>query len=94
MSGFFRDLEQKELTEEAKRLYQLGVRREWQRYDEYCRDTLVTYTDKFRPEIFRYDGEYMDESCFFIPSVEDVLAFLIQRAMPPYLNISPKESGG
>lgn len=91
MSGFFRDLDQKELVEEARRLFELGVRREWQRHDEYGKDTIVTYTDKFRPEIYRYEGEYMEpDACFFIPTVEDVLAFLVQRHYTPVLEYFTK----
>lgn len=85
MSGFFRDLDQKELVEVAKSLHQLGVRRQpWQDFDEYAKETNVTYMQATRPEIFRYKGEYIEEDiCYFIPSLEDALAFLLQRSFVP-----------
>lgn len=92
MSGFFRELDQKELVEVAKNLHQLGVRRQpWQDHDEYAKETNVTYMQATRPEIFRYQGEYIEEDiCYFIPTLEDSLAFLIQRNHTPNLEYFTK----
>lgn len=91
MSGFFRDMDQKELVETAKLLHELGVRREWQELDEYAKETSVTYMQETRPEIYRYDGEYMEpEICFFIPSLEDALSFFIKRDFTPVLEYFTK----
>ncbi|KAF0249012.1 MAG: hypothetical protein FD167_1584 [bacterium] len=92
MSGFFRELDQKELVEVAKSLHQLGVRRQpWQDFDEYAKETNVTYMQTTRPEIFRYQGEYIEEDiCYFIPTLEDALAFLIQRSYVPTLEYFAK----
>ncbi|MBI4854358.1 MAG: hypothetical protein HY819_21375 [Acidobacteria bacterium] len=92
MSGFFRDLDQKELVEVAKSLHQLGVRRQpWQDIDEYAKETNVTYMLATRPEIFRYQGEYIEEDiCYFIPTLEDALAFLVQRNFIPTLEYFAK----
>lgn len=92
MSGFFRELDQKELVEVAKSLHQLGVRRQpWQDSDEYAKDINVTYMHATRPEIFRYQGEYIEEDIsYFIPSLEDALAFLVQRNYIPTLEYFAK----
>ena len=92
MSGFFRELDQKELVEVAKSLHQLGVRRQpWQDFDEYAKETNVTYMQATRPEIFCYQGEYIEEDiCYFIPTLEDALAFLIQRSYIPTLEYFAK----
>lgn len=91
MSDFFRDLDQKELVEVSKKLYELGVRREWKEYDEYYKETTVTYMQATRPESFRYKGEYMGaDTCYFIPTVEDALAFLLQRSLTPNLEFFVK----
>ncbi|MEW6734144.1 MAG: hypothetical protein AB1489_22655 [Acidobacteriota bacterium] len=86
MSSFFRDLDQKDLVDTAKQLHKLGVRREWQELDQYTKETTVTYLRETRPEIFHYRGEYMDaETCYFIPTLEDALAFLLQRNFVPVM---------
>jgi hypothetical protein len=92
MSGFFRELDQKELVEVAKSLHQLGVRRQpWQEFDEYAKETNITYMSATRPEIFRYQGEYVEEDiCYFIPTLEDALAFLVQRNHIPVLEYFTK----
>ncbi|MBL8150708.1 MAG: hypothetical protein JNN15_12350 [Blastocatellia bacterium] len=91
MSNFFRELDQKELVETAKGLHELGVRREWQQQDEYAKETTVTYMQKTRPEIFRYQGEYMEaDQCYFIPSLEDAIAFLLQREFAPTIEFFKK----
>ena len=90
-SGFFRELDQKELVETAKKLHELGLRREWQELDEYAKETNVTYMKETRPEIFRYSGEFMEaEISYFIPTIEDVLAFLVQRNFTPVLEYFTK----
>ena len=90
-SGFFRELDQKELVETAKKLHELGLRREWQELDEYAKEINVTYMKETRPEIFRYSGEFMEaEISYFIPTIEDVLAFLVQRNFTPVLEYFTK----
>lgn len=92
MSNFFREMDQKELVEVAKNLHQLGVRRDpWQESDEYAKETNVTYMLATRPETFRYKGEYIEaDICYFIPTLEEVLAFLIQRNFVPTLEYFTK----
>lgn len=92
MSNFFREMDQKELVELAKSLHQLGVRRDpWQDFDEYAKETNVTYMQATRPEIFRYKGEYIEaDICYFIPTLEDALAFLLQRSFVPTLEYFAK----
>ncbi len=91
MSGFFRELDQKALVETAKILHELGLRREWQELDEYAKETNITYLRDTRPEIFRFRGEFMEpDISFFIPTMEDVLAFLLQRSFTPVLEYFTK----
>jgi hypothetical protein len=86
MSNFFRDLDQKELVETAKKLHELGLRRQWVELDEYAKETNVTYMIEKRPEIFRYQGEFIEaDISYFIPTIEDVFAFLLQRSFTPLL---------
>lgn len=91
MSSYFREMDQKELIETAKRLHELGVRREWVELDEYARETSVTYMKETRPEIYRYHGEFMEtDICYFIPSIEDVLSFFLKRNFAPVLEYFTK----
>lgn len=91
MSNFFRELDQKDLVDMAKKLYEVGVRREWQELDEYVKDTTVTYLHASRAEIFRYHGEFMEtEGVYFIPTLEDVLAFLVKKNFTPNLEYFTK----
>jgi hypothetical protein len=91
MSGFFREMDQKELVDTAKKLHELGVRREWQERDEYAKETTVTYMKETRPEIFLYNGEFMEQDiCYFIPTIEDVLKFLLDNDFAPVLEYFTK----
>jgi hypothetical protein len=91
MTAYFKELEQREIVEIAKQLYQVGLRREWQLNDEYVKDTLVTYIQDRRAEIYRYQGEFMEaETCYFLPTLEDILAFLIKQDLIPTLEYFAK----